>query len=154
MNKSQIVALILEQLHDAFGARHTASRQTRSAGNDEQSKAENKYDTQSIEQNYLADGLAKQAQSAIQAAAAYEKLVLRGYAADEPIDLGALVELEFPDGGREWFFLGSAGGGIEVACEGVVVTVLTPDAPLGAQLLDRHVGETTNRPAATIRTVR
>jgi hypothetical protein len=152
MDKSKIVALILEQLRDAFGARHAASRQTRSAGNDEQSKAENKYDTLSIEQNYLADGLARQAQAAVQAAAAYEKLPPRDFAADEAIDLGALVELEFPDG-REWFFIGPAGGGIEIRHEETLITVLTPEAPLGAQLLDRRAGESIARPKATIRSV-
>lgn len=153
MEKSEIVALVLAQLREAFGTRHAASRQTRAAGNDEQSKAENKYDTQSIEQNYLADGLARQAQDAIAAAAAYEKLPLRAFSADEPIDLGALVELEFPDG-REWFFLGPAGGGIEIAPDGRTVTVVTPEAPLGAQLLDRRAGERLDHPPAVIRSVR
>lgn len=152
MDKSRIVFLILEQLREAFGARHAASRQTRAAGNDEQSKAENKYDTQSIEQNYLADGLARQAQAAMQAAAAYEKLRLHQFSPHEPIDLGALVELEFSDG-REWFFLGPAGGGIAVIHDGKSVTVLTPEAPLGAQLLDRRAGDTFAHPPATIRSV-
>lgn len=152
MDKTKIVASILEALRETFGARHAASRQTRAAGNDEQSKAENKYDTQSIEQNYLADGLARHAQAAVLAATAYEKLPVRPFAADEPIDLGALVELEFSDG-REWFFLGPAGGGIAVEAEGKTVTVLTPDAPLGAQLLDRRLGDSVERPSARIRAV-
>ncbi len=153
MNKREIVTLVLEQLREAFGARHAASRQTRSGGNDEQSKAENKYDTLSTEQNYLADGLARQAQAAMQAAAAYEDLPPRDFAAGERIDLGALVELEFTDG-REWFFLGPAGGGIEVVHRGVPIVVLTPEAPLGAQLIDRLAGEKIARPAATILSVR
>jgi hypothetical protein len=147
--KAQIVAAILEKLREEFDVRRAVSKSTRAAGNDEQSKAENKYDTLSIEQNYLADGLAKQAAAAASAAAAYEKLRLRDFAADAEIDLGALVELEFPDG-REWFFLGPAGGGTEVAVAERTITVLTPESPLGGQLVDRRVGDVTTAPKARI----
>ena len=139
MDKSKIVSAILEKLRDEFDARRSASKSTRVSGNDSESKAENKYDTLSIEQNYLADGLAKQAQVAALAAAAYEKLTLRDFAPDEPIDLGALVEIEFP-GAREWFFLGPAAGGLTIQLGNREVTVLTPESPLGSQLLDRRAG--------------
>ncbi len=138
--KPKIVQAILEVLRDEFDQRTRASRETRAAGNDAESKAENKYDTLSIEENYLADGLARQAATALAAAKALEKLSLHDFAPDEPIDLGALVELEFPDG-REHFFLAPAAGGIEVRVHDRTITVITPDSPLGGQLLDRHAGE-------------
>jgi hypothetical protein len=153
MNKPQIVAAILEKLREEFDARRAASKSTRVAGNDPESKAENKYDTLSIEQNYLADGLAKQAQVAAQAAAAYEKLTLHDFAPDEPIDLGALVEIQFP-GETEWFFLGPAAGGIEVVHEGRPLIVITPESPLGSQLLDRKAGDALENPRAIIHAVR
>ncbi len=106
MNKPAIVQAILSALRDEFEARQAASRRTRAGGNDAESKSEGKYDTRSIEENYLADGLAKLAADAAQAAAAYEKLALRDFEPGEPIDLGALVEIEFP-GATEWFFLGA-----------------------------------------------
>lgn len=152
MDKSEIVQAILSALRDEFEARRDASRRTRTAGNDAEARAEHKYDTLSIEQNYLADGLAQQAQAAARAAAAYEKLRLRDFAPGEPIDLGALVELEFP-GTTEWFFLGPAAGGTEITHQGRAITVLTPESPLGAQLLDRRPGDTISAPRSAIRAV-
>jgi transcription elongation GreA/GreB family factor len=69
-----------------------------------------------------------------------EKMPLRTFAEDDPIDLGALVEIEFP-GAKEWFFLAPSGGGTEVQHEGTTVTVITPESPLGSQLIGSRVGE-------------
>lgn len=149
MDKKQIVSAILDRLRDEFDSRRSASRSTRVSGNDSESKAENKYDTLSIEQNYLADGLAKQAQLAAQAAAAFEKLTLRDFATDEPIDLGALVKVAFTDG-PEWFFLAPAAGGVEVSHASKTITVLTPESPLGSQLIDRKSGDALSVPACKI----
>lgn len=150
--KSALVALILESLRDEFEHRTRASRETRAAGNDAESRAENKYDTLSTEENYLADGLAKQAAASLQAAAAIEKMPLRAYRADDAVDLGALVEVEFPDG-REWFFLAPAAGGLAVRQEGREVTVLTPESPLGARLVGRRAGDRLDQPRALLRSV-
>lgn len=138
--KQRIVALILEKLREEFDARLAASRQTRAEGNDEESKAEGKYDTRSIEENYLADGLAQQAQAAALAAAEFEKVPLEDLPPGSLADVGALVEIEFPDG-VEWFFIGPAGGGTEITLDGRTITVVTPESPLGAKILDRRAGD-------------
>jgi hypothetical protein len=149
MDKSAIVAAILEKLREEFSARRAASMSTRVSGNDSESRAENKYDTLSIEQNYLADGLARQARVAAEAAEAYEKLALRSFAPDEPIDIGALVQVAFA-GSTEWFFLGPAAGGVELSIDGRAITVVTPESPLGRQILERNAGDTISAPAARI----
>jgi transcription elongation GreA/GreB family factor len=153
MNKTTILPAILEKLRDEFEQRQRVSKEIRSAGNDTESRAENKYDTLSTEQNYLADGFAKQAFATAQAAESLEKLRLDACAPDEPIDLGALVEVEFADRAREWFFVAPAAGGTEVELEGKTVTVLTPESPLGSQLVGRKVGESTVAPKVRIRAV-
>jgi hypothetical protein len=152
MDKTGIVSAILAKLRDDFESRQAASKRTREGGSDAESKAENKYDTLSIEQNYLADGLAKQAHVAAQAAAAYEKLELHDFAPGEPIDLGALVEIDFTHE-TEWFFLGPAAGGVELVFAERTITVLTPESPLGSQLLDRRAGDLLSMPGSSIRTV-
>jgi len=149
MNKPEIVASILDRLREEFESRSRVSKITRDGGNDAESKAEGKYDTLAIEENYLADGLAKQALAAAEAIVEIEKMPLRTFAEGDPIDLGALVQLGFP-GGREWFFLAPSGGGTEVLHEGTVVTVITPESPLGSQLLRSRAGDQTAVPAARI----
>ncbi|HRJ71685.1 MAG TPA: hypothetical protein PLS03_05640 [Terrimicrobiaceae bacterium] len=149
MNKSLIIQAIREALREEFETFQNSSKTTRAAGNDAESKSEGKYDTRSIEENYLADGLARQALAAAEAAQAYEHLPAGTFGADAPIDVGALIRLEFPDE-SSWFFLGPAGGGIEVTCDDVAVTVITPESPLGSQLLGRKLGDRLTSPTAHI----
>lgn len=149
MNKPAIVSSIIEALREEFEVLQKSSKQTRAAGNDAESKAEGKYDTRSIEENYLADGLARQAQGAAVAAAAYENLTVRDFEPGEEVDLGALVRLQFADA-AEWFFLGPSGGGIEVANEGQTITVITPESPLGSQLPGLTAGARLASPRALV----
>lgn len=139
MNKAAIIEAIRSALREEFETFQNSSKQTRAAGNDPESKSEGKYDTRSIEENYLADGLARQAMASAEAAAAYDKLELRAFDAESPLDLGALARLKFPDE-TLWFFLGPSGGGIEVNVDGELITVVTPESPLGSQLLGSKVG--------------
>jgi len=149
MNKDSVKAAILSRLGDQFETRLSASKKTRSAGNDSESKAEGKYDTLSIEENYLADGLAKQAHDAAADAAEIERMPTPEFGPEDPIDLGAMVKLEFADG-AEWFFLASAAGGTEIEYDGIVITVLSAESPLGSQLIGARVGATIYNPTARI----
>ena len=149
MNKSEIVQLILEKLWEEFENRSRFSKITREVGNDAESKAEGKYDTLAIEENYLADGLTKQALAAAEAMAEIEKMPLRTFTGDDPIVLGALVELKFSDA-KEWFFLSPSAGGTEVRLDGTTVTVITPESPLGSQLIGTRTRDRTTSPTARI----
>jgi len=152
VNKVGILKAIMDELQAEFETLRRTSKKTRAAGNDEESKAEGKYDTRSTEDNYLADGLARQAHAALQAGAGYEDFVPPVFGPDTPIDVGALVQLAFPDE-THWFFLGPAGGGTEVICEGIPITVLTPESPLGKQLMGLKAGDATASPKAKVRSV-
>jgi len=152
VNKATILQAIVDALRAEFDTLSSTSRKTRAAGNDAESKAEGKYDTRSTEDNYLADGLARQAHAAAQAAAAYENFAPAAFGPGSPVDLGALVHLALP-GETHWFFIGPAGGGIEVICDSIPVTVLTPESPLGRQLIGLKAGGATLSPKAKIRSV-
>lgn len=149
MNKAAILAAILDALRAEFENFRAVSKRTRSAGNDAESKSEGKYDTRSTEENYLADGLAKQAAASAQAAAAYEGFVLQSFEGKTPIDLSALIQLRFSDE-TSWFFLGAAGGGIEIEEAGNSITVITTESPLGQQLLGKKAGDSLTSPRAKI----
>lgn len=153
MNKPRILALIIKKLHEELDSRRKVSQRTREQGNDPESQAKSKYDTLAIEENYLADGLARMALASAQAIEALEGLHLRAFENNEPINQGALIELEFP-GAKEWFFLAPAGGGTEVSHGGVTITVITPESPLGAQLMGAVTGDLTLSPPAKILQVR
>ena len=149
MNKSEIIREILRSLRENFENRLRVSKTTREQGNNSESRAEGKYDTLSIEENYLADGLAMQAESTAQAISIIEKMPLRAFSDNDPVDFGALVEIQFAKAG-EWFFLAPAAGGTEVTFEGSPVTVITHESPLGRQLLGSRAGKRIPSPAAKI----
>ena len=153
MNKSEILSAILSKLREEFEARQSTSKKVRQAGNDGESKAEGKYDTRSTEENYLADGLARQAQVALEAANQLENLKLRDFAPDEAIDKGALVKLDF-GAVQEWFFLAPAGGGTEIETADGLLTVVTTESPLGSGLMGKKQGNKLTHPAAKILEVR
>jgi len=149
MNKAEIVQTLTENLRGDFDRHSSSSKEARQAGNDDESRAEDQYDTRSTEENYLADGLARQAFAAVAAAEALGKMPLPDFPEGTPIDLGALVQLDF-DGDKEWFFLAPSAGGNEVEHQGETITVVTPESPLGQQLTGRQPGEVLAKPAATI----
>lgn len=149
MNKESIVQSVLEILDEEYENYRAVSKRTRAAGNDSETKAEGKYDTRSIEENYLADGLARQAAAAADAAVAVSAMKVERFGKGAAVDVGALVQVEFPDE-TAWFLLAPAAGGIEVEVEGVVVTVLTPESPLGSQLIGKKVGGKTTSPPVKI----
>jgi transcription elongation GreA/GreB family factor len=140
MNKRALIRKIVARLTDELEVYFRAARASRAEATHEQSKAENKYDTRGLEASYLARGQSRQAVEIQTAIAAFEKLDARQFGAGKPIDVGAFVELEF-DGEKTAYFIGPRAGGTEVQHERREVLVITPQSPLGEQLLGRKQGE-------------
>ncbi len=141
MNKQTVVNEIVAHLDAELRRYAKAAQVAHAEATDEQSRAENKYDTRGLEASYLAHGQSRQVVETEQAREQYASLPLRAFRPAEPIGLGALIELEH-GGQRSWYFLGSAAGGTEVECDGQEVLVITPQAPLGRLLAGKQPGET------------
>lgn len=140
MNKRALIRKILAQLTAELEVFFRAAHAAHAEATHEQNKAENKYDTRGLEASYLAHGQSRQAVEAKAAIAAFEQLRIRKFAADDPIETGALVELEHK-GERLVYFIGPKAGGTEVSHEGREVLVITPPSPLGAQLQGKKQGD-------------
>lgn len=140
VNKQAIVNEIIAHL-DAELRRYTKAAQVAHAeATDDQSRAENKYDTRGLEASYLAHGQSRQVVETEQAREQYVSLPMRTFEPAEPISIGALIELEH-SGETLWYFLGPAAGGTEVESGGREVLVITPQAPLGRLLAGKRQGE-------------
>lgn len=140
VNKASVVQQIIARL-DAELLRYAKAAQVAHAeATDEQSRAENKYDTRGLEASYLAHGQSRQVVETDGAREQYASLPLRVFEPTEPVGVGALIRLE---GGGEslWYFLGPAAGGVEVECDGEEVLVVTPLSPLGRSLVGKRQGE-------------
>ena len=140
MNKRAIVKKIIAKLNEGMALSLKAARTAHEEATHEESKAEDKYDTRGLEAAYLAGGQAKQAAETEKAIVAYESLVLDKFTEKTLIDLTALVELE-SDGERIFYFLGPTSGGLELSHDGKLVLVITPQAPLGQNLIGKKVGD-------------
>ena len=140
MNKRAVLQKIIGKLTEELGVYFRAAQNSRAEATHEQNKAESKYDTRGLEASYLARGQSRQAAELEAAIAEFEKLEVRKFAASEPIDLGALVEVEV-DGEKSLYFLGPRAGGTEIVQDRREILVITPPSPLGAQLLARKQGD-------------
>jgi transcription elongation GreA/GreB family factor len=140
MNKNALIKKIVNRLTEELEIYFRAAMASRAEATHEQSKAENKYDTRGLEASYLARGQSKQAAEIQGAIAAFEKLDARKFGEAEPVDVGAFVELEL-DGEKAAYFVGPRAGGTEVMHDKREVLVITPESPLGQQLMGRKQGE-------------
>jgi hypothetical protein len=140
LNKDAIIREIIAVLAAELEGYTRSVRTAHEYATDEQCKAENKYDTRGLESSYLAIGQSRQAVDVLQAMQQFKSLVVRQFAPQEPIHIGALVELE-RKGERIAYFIGPSAGGTEVTCEGREVLVITPHSPMGQQLIGRKQGE-------------
>ena len=141
MNKRAIIQKITAKLVGELEIYFRAAQFSRAEATHESNKAENKYDTRGLEASYLARGQSKQAAELEAAIMEYEKLGAKKFAANDPIGLGALVELEL-GGEKNFYFLGPRAGGTEIIHDRREILVITPQSPLGEQLGGRKAGET------------
>jgi transcription elongation GreA/GreB family factor len=145
-DKSKLRAAILAELQQELSRQTRAALLARDEATHEESRPENKYDTHSQEAAYLAEGQARLAAEIEAGIALYASLPLPAFASQDAIALGALVELRAGD--RETcYFIGPRAGGLELSADGKTILVLTPQSPLGRQLLGKHVGDIVHPPS-------
>lgn len=140
LDKRAIVGKIVAALAAELAGYERSARAAHAEATDEQSKAENKYDTRGLEASYLAQGQSRQAAEIVQAMQQYESLPVAPLGANESIQIGALVELK-RGSERTVYFMGPRAGGTEVECDGETILVITPQSPIGLHLMGKRQGE-------------
>ena len=140
MNKRTLLKKIIARLQENLDVLDKAAQTSRAEATHESSKAESKYDTRGLEAGYLASGQARQAREILESIKIYEALSLRDFGPGEPVDLTALVSLEI-DGAQSWYFIGPKNGGLEIEHAGEEILVITPQSPLGEQLIGKTTGQ-------------
>jgi len=140
MNKTQLLKQIVARLSENLSMLENAARASHAEATHESSKAENKYDTRGLEAAYLAGGQARQAKEILDSIQVYQSLAVKDFASDEPIEMTALVELDSA-GMRNTYFIGPKSGGLEIEFQGKEITVITPQSPLGQNLIQKCTGQ-------------
>ena len=64
---------------------------------------------------------------------------LKEQPASDVVEIGSLIELQ-QDGFVEWYFVGPTAGGTEIEIDGTEVLVITPESPLGSQIMGLEAG--------------
>jgi transcription elongation GreA/GreB family factor len=136
VNKRSLIKKITAKLAGELEVYFRAAQFARAEATHEQNKAEHKYDTRGLEASYLAHGQSRQAAELEAAIAEFQKLDPRPFAPGETAALGALVELAH-NGETSLYFLGPRAGGTEIVHDHKEIMVITPQSPLGAQLMGR-----------------
>jgi transcription elongation GreA/GreB family factor len=140
MTKIPLLKQIIAALTRSLSILEKAARASHEEATHESSRAESKYDTRGLEAAYLAGGQTRQAKEILDAIAIYESLPLKKFAPGDPIDLTALVELE-ADGSRSHYFIGPKSGGLEIEHQRKEIMVITPQSPLGQNLMGKKTGQ-------------
>ncbi len=139
ISKTYLVQQIINSLEADLETVKAQARGAHEAATHEESNAENKYDTFGLESGYLASGLSRRVQEIGQSLQAYRELTLRVFSNDDEIRLTAMVTLD--DDRRLKYFIGPGAAGLVVCYEDCDVRVITPQSPLGQQLLGKTVGD-------------
>jgi len=140
VNKATLVKKIIGRLTENLELLQKAAQASHAEATHESSKAENKYDTRGLEAAYLAGGQARQAKEIQDSITSYESLTTRQFSTGDPIDLTAVVDLK-TDGALSTYFVGPKAGGLEIEHGGREIFVITPQSPLGKNLIGRKSGE-------------
>ncbi len=151
--KAELLKRICDDLERRLEAVRRSLMEAHAAATDPGSKAEGKYDTRSLEQSYLAAGQQRQLDEMVRVLRVLSGLELPDFSGFQPVDAGALVEVESA-AGRVGFFLVPAGGGHELEDGGMLVTLLTPESPLYGRLLGLYVGDELEQPRLKVLSVR
>lgn len=143
--KAALLDQIRAELRTRLARLAKAALEAHAAATDPGSKAEGKYDTRSLEASYLAAGQARQVEELAEAVRVLDSLMLPEFGIDDPIDAGALVEVELA-GETAHFLLVPTAGGVGVTHDGREITLLTPASSLYQKLLGLRIGDMLDDP--------
>lgn len=141
INKEHIRQNILLQLREDYENAIRSAATAHEAATNEESKAENKYDTRGLEASYLAEGQSRRVGELEEELAIYEKLEFAQFTETSKIRLTALVTLQDSMDSKRYFFIGPLSGGLKVAFDCFECSVVTAKAPLGQALIGKCVGD-------------
>lgn len=141
MDKKQLLKDLIQQIEAELPELIAAAQNTLDAATNEESKAENEYDTRGLEASYLAGAQAKRVAELEEDLFLLKQLVVRDFSDSTPIASTALVEVDL-EGQKSWIFLLPRGGGRRLkSADGKTIQVLSLKSPLGEALVTSKVGD-------------
>ena len=140
MDKELVFKAVVAETQERLRVVTNSARQAHEAATHPDSKPENKYDTRGVEASYLAGAQSKRIFELQHLLDLYRSLKLQYFSEYRAIGVTALVTLQREDRSLRLFIL-PKGGGETVTVEGVEISTVTPESPLGKSLIDAAVGD-------------
>lgn len=141
MNKQQVLDRIIDKLETDLDIAIRAAQTAYETATHEENIAENKYDTLGLEASYLAAGQARRVEEIRHSLTQYRQLSAKPFNQGRGIQSGDLIVLHADSGVEQWLFLGPDAAGLKISLDDRQVTVITPRAPLGQNLLGKSEGD-------------
>ncbi|SHJ84250.1 GreA/GreB family elongation factor [Malonomonas rubra DSM 5091] len=141
MDKEEFRRQVLQKLETDRQLLLDAAKHAHATATHEDNIPDNKYETFALESSYLAQGQANRAQEIRQAIDLWRNLQMRTFGDSSEIRMSALVLLEDEDGNQRAVFLAPAAGGLVVNYHNRDVMLISPDSPLGQELIGRGVDD-------------
>lgn len=147
MNKVEVHQAIRSALLSRFENAKWAAKQAHEAATNEESVAENKYDTFGLEASYLAHG---QSQRVIECEKDWQlfqrKEVVDSFGKVGLWSLVELVSIDIKPTVIKYFFLSPCAGGLSVEMNDTMIFLVTPSSPVGKVLIGKEDGEEVELP--------
>lgn len=140
IDKRALIDKLREEIARTVSVLTRAAQDAREAATHDEAKPENDKDTRAVEAAYLAGAQADRARELERASAALAALGLKRFGPGDAVSAGALILLDQGDA-EQCYFLAPQGGGLRAEVDGAAVQVITPQSPLGRELLGKSVGD-------------
>ncbi len=144
MDKAALIQQVEEHLRALLDSTRRTAEESRDAAAHIATEEEKRSDSRVVlEFGALAKGHERRSRQLQEELDALEKLKAKPLSKRDPVQLGAIVEVEDEAEGRTFFVL-PVGAGREITGPGGdgVLTVITASSPMGRAMMGRRVGET------------
>lgn len=148
MNKIDVLKAIIALLEVQYTTAVAAAKQAHSTATDEETVAENKYDTFALEASYLAHGQSQRVIDCENNLRNFNTLPIKHWGEEDAIKVGALVTLINHDDERRQYFIGPCCGGVKVNVANQDCMVISPQSTLGQTLIGKYCGDEVSIPVA------
>lgn len=138
MNKIKLFETLMTEVDMQLKLATEAAQNTKDAATHEENKPENKYDTRGLEASYLARAQIERVLDLKGLRNGLQSMKIRSFQESDPIALTAVIQLQSLNKSF-WVLLLPQGGGQSFAFEGISYKVITPESPLGSQLIGKQI---------------
>lgn len=142
MNKRKLLDLVIKEVELRYEALAKSALEAKDAATNEESKAENKYDTRGLEASYLAGAQAERSEKLKESLFYLQKITDEDLVnKNKEVKLLSIVKLADEDNSERYLFITPAQGGIKVKMNQTDIQTITLSSPIGKLLLSKKLGD-------------